>query len=75
MAYTPELSFKSSCTLRRISWALGMPMTKAMEKVFEYLPDILDSQKVCRACRDKSKCSNCCFNSAKQNKDKKEVME
>jgi len=52
MAYTPELSFKSSCTLRRISWALGMPMTKAMEKVFEYLPDILDSQKVCRACRD-----------------------
>jgi len=39
-----------------------MPMTKAMEKVFEYLPEILDSQKVCRACRDKSKCSDCEFN-------------
>jgi len=62
MAYTPELSMKSSCTLRRLAWALDMPMTKAMEKVFEYLPKILDCQKVCRACRDKSKCSNCQFN-------------
>ena len=25
--------------------ALDMPMTKAMEKVFEYLPEILDCQK------------------------------
>ena len=45
MAYTPELSLKSSCTLRRLAWALDMPMTKAMEKVFEYLPEILDRQK------------------------------
>jgi len=62
MAYTPELSMKSSCTLRRLAWALDMPMTKAMEKVFEYLPEILDSEKVCRACRDRSKCSDCQFN-------------
>ena len=62
MAYTPELSMKSSSTLRRISWALDVPMTKAMEKVFEYLPEILDSQKVCQACRDRSKCSDCEFN-------------
>jgi hypothetical protein len=62
MAYTPELSMKSSCTLRRLAWALDIPMTKAMEKVFEYLPEILDSQKVCQACRDRSKCSDCEFN-------------
>jgi len=62
MAYTPELSFKSSCTLRRISWALDMPMTKAMEKIFEYLPEILDRGKVCQKCRDKTKCSECQFN-------------
>ena len=61
MAYTPELSMKSSSTLRRLAWALDMPMTKAMEKVFEYLPEILDSQKVCQACRDRSKCSDCQF--------------
>ncbi len=51
MAYTPELSMKSSRTLRRISWALGVPMTKGIEFVFEYLPQILDREKVCQACR------------------------
>jgi len=61
MAYTPELSRKSSCTLRRISWALGVPMTKGIEFVFEYLPRILDRQKVCMGCRDKSKCAGCAF--------------
>ena len=62
MAYTPEMTMKSSRTLRRIAWALDMPMTKAIEKVFEYLPAILDREKVCQACRDRSKCSDCQFN-------------
>jgi recombinational DNA repair protein RecR len=62
MAYTPEMTMKSSRALRRIAWALDMPMTKAMEKVFEYLSEILDNKKVCKACRDKSKCSDCQFN-------------
>ena len=59
MAYTPELSMKSSCTLRRIAWALDVPMTQAMERVFETLPQILDARLICKACRDKSKCSTC----------------
>lgn len=62
MAYTPELSMNSSSTLRRISWALGVPMTKGIEFVFEYLPKILDNEKVCQGCRDKSKCPECAFN-------------
>jgi recombinational DNA repair protein RecR len=66
---------KSSRALRRIAWALDMPMTKAMEKIFEYLPEILDNKKVCQGCRDKSKCSNCGFNSVEQNQDRKEVVE
>ena len=61
MAYTPELTYQDSCTLRRIAWALEMPMTKAMDKVFEYLPKILDREKVCEGCRDKSKCEECAF--------------
>ena len=62
MAYTPELSMKSSSTLRRISWALGIPMTKGIEFIFEYIPNILDKDKVCQGCRDKSKCEQCAFN-------------
>jgi len=61
MAYTPELSGKSSCTLRRIAWALGVPMTKAIEEVFDYIPRILDSNKVCEFCKDKTRCSDCVF--------------
>ena len=61
MAYTPELSLRSSCTLRRIAWALKVPMTKAIEMVFEHLPKILDKKKVCDGCRDKSKCKECSF--------------
>jgi hypothetical protein len=61
MAYTPELSMEASCTLRRIAWALNVPMTKAIERVFEHLPMILDKPQICEACRDKSKCSTCPF--------------
>ncbi len=61
MAYTPELSYESSCTLRRLAWAMGMPMTKAMEEVFNYLPGIVDKKKVCEECRDKTKCQECAF--------------
>ena len=72
MAYTPELSLKHSCALRRLAWALDMPMTKAMEKVFVFLPEILDREKVCQACRDKSKCSDCEFNFQAQIHDENE---
>ena len=61
MAYTPELSYESSCTLRRLAWALNMPMTKAMEEVFNYLPKLVDRKKICEGCRDKTKCQECAF--------------
>ncbi len=61
MAYTPELSQESSCTLRRIAWALGVPMTKAIEMVFDHIQKIVDSEKVCEMCRDKSRCDECVF--------------
>jgi hypothetical protein len=72
MAYTPELSMKSSSTLRRISWALGIPMTKGIEFIFEYIPNILDKDKVCQGCRDKTKCPECAFNSHNQTQQAKE---
>ena len=62
MVYTPELTMKSSRALRRIALALDMPITKAMEKIFEYLPEILDREKVCKGCRDKSRYPDCGFN-------------
>ncbi len=62
MAYTPELSYQSSCTLRRIAWAVGIPMTQAIERVFDHMPAILDKEKVCQGCRDNTRCDDCAFN-------------
>ena len=62
MAYTPELSQRSSCTLRRIAWALQIPMTRAIERIIlEYTIKTADREKVCEMCRDKSKCDDCYF--------------
>ena len=62
MAYTPELSFQHSCTLRRIAWALDKPMTKAIGAVFDYVARIIDNRIVCDACRDQTRCGDCIFN-------------
>ena len=66
MVYTPELSTQSSRTLRCIAWALNVPMTQAIERVFQHLPRILDRHMVCSACRDKTEFAECSF-SAKIN--------
>ena len=62
MAYTPELSQRHSGTLRRIAWALKVPMTETIEAVFDYVGKAIDSKKVCGACRDKNFCKQCVFN-------------
>lgn len=62
MAYTPELELEDSRTLRRIAWALDMPMTRAMSEVFAWLGRSLDPEKVCSKCRDQTKCEGCLFN-------------
>lgn len=62
MAYTPELCQEDSCTLRRIAWALGIPMTKAMAHIMDYIANAIDENKICEACREKTRCSNCAFN-------------
>jgi hypothetical protein len=62
MAYTPELTREHSSTLRRIAWAMKMPMTKALGQIFDYLGNHLDPVQICSACRDKTRCTTCPFN-------------
>ena len=40
---------------------MNIPMTQAIERVFEHLPRILEGSKVCDACRDRTKCPQCAF--------------
>jgi len=62
MAYTPELSYQYSCTLRRIAWALGLPMTKAIGVVIDHFVKMADNEKVCVSCKDNTRCRDCVFN-------------
>ncbi len=62
MAYTPELSLKSSQTLRRIAWALDKPMTETLELIVRNFSTSLDRKKICSQCRDNSICQECVFN-------------
>ena len=62
MAYTPELSQKHSCTLRRVAWAMGKPMTSSLELIFDWIGEAVDPKKVCESCRDRSLCHECVFN-------------
>ena len=59
--YTPQFSGPVSGTVRRYSWALGIPMTKAMCNLVAALPAIVDPALVCLACLDKSFCKSCLF--------------
>ncbi len=62
MAYTPELSQEHSSTLRRLAWSMDIPMTRAMDEIFTWLPEKMDKAKVCAKCRDKTRCPECAFN-------------
>lgn len=66
MAYTPELSPYHSGTLRRISWALGKPMTRVIESIFDNLDLFIDPDKICEKCRDKSRCESCYFHTGRR---------
>jgi hypothetical protein len=62
MAYTPELSQDYSGALRRIAWALGLPMTTALEEVIFQVGREVDHKFICKECRDNSFCDRCLFN-------------
>ena len=66
MPYTPELNTESCCILSRLAWAAGLPMTSVINQVFEVIPEIVDKEFVCAACKDNSKCDICGFNKIKE---------
>ena len=62
MAYTPELTQDYSGALRRIAWALNLPMTTALEEVIFQIGREVDNNLICKTCRDNTFCERCLFN-------------
>jgi hypothetical protein len=64
MAYTPELSYRGSATLRRLAWFRRKPMTKTLEALLEATGRTMAeirSGEVCSKCKDDSTCEECAF--------------
>lgn len=61
MAYTPELDLSTVRILRRIAWAMNVPMTVALPALIAWVAIHLDSHKVCNACRAPLDCGECPF--------------
>jgi len=70
MAYTPELDQVHSGILRRIAWALSVPMTTAIQTVIRTAANtIVSPEKACSACKDNSFCDRCPFQGADPGKE------
>ena len=57
MAYTPAFEQAVSAYVRRVAWALRMPMTVTLDDLVLHLAERTDPEKVCPPCRDNSLCS------------------
>jgi hypothetical protein len=59
--YTPQFSGLAAVSVRRLAWALGLSLPKAVDQVVGLLPSLFSSGSVCLACKDKTKCALCAF--------------
>jgi hypothetical protein len=62
--YSPQFSELASVTVRRFAWAVGLPMTTAIDLIAKVLPSVVQASKVCQLCKDKTKCKGCTFHSS-----------
>ena len=59
--YSPPFSALASVSVRRYAWALGKPMSEAVDHMVQLLPKMVDRNNVCLVCKDPSRCSSCTF--------------
>lgn len=65
--YSPQFSQLAAVSVRRLAWALGKPMPKAVDHMVRLLPSIVDPSKVCLSCKDTSRCACCAFSAHSAN--------
>ena len=59
--YSPNFSELAAVSVRRLAWAMGGNMGQAVDAMVLLLPSKINQEKVCLACKDKSKCTACIF--------------
>jgi hypothetical protein len=59
--YSPQFSQSAAVSVRRLAWALGKPMPATVDLMVQLVSSIVDQEKVCLACKDKTRCLACGF--------------
>jgi hypothetical protein len=59
--YSPQFSNTATVSVRRLAWAYGKSMPKAVDFMVSLMPSLVEPSKVCLACRDQTKCHTCIF--------------
>jgi hypothetical protein len=57
--YRQDLSDETVITIRRISWAMGLSMRKAIDVFLNAALLFINKEKVCELCEDCTKCASC----------------
>ena len=65
--YSPQFSNFATISVRRLSWLWNLPMTQTINAIIDKLPEIVDAEKVCQACKLNDKCQCCAFSKLLQN--------
>jgi primosomal protein N' len=60
--YSPQFSAMAAVSVRRLAWALGVSMAKAVDQIVTLLPSLFSPSVICPQCKDRTKCKLCGFN-------------
>jgi hypothetical protein len=60
--YSPQFSAMAAVSVRRLAWALGVSMPKAVDQIISLLPSLFSPSVICPQCKDRTKCKLCGFN-------------
>ena len=66
MGYGPRLRPSTCMSLRRLAWAMDIPMSITLENIMKSIPRLIESKVICNACQDGSVCDECYFNPNKK---------
>jgi len=62
MGYGPRLRPCTCISLKRLAWAMNLPMSLTLENIIKIIPRLIESKVICNGCRDATACDDCYFN-------------
>ena len=72
--YSPEFSEIAAVSVRRLAWAMGSTMGKAVDVLVRSAPGFINAELVCEKCKDPTRCSVCSFKNSGEMPEKAKAL-